>query len=120
MKKLMLLAFIGLLFTSCESSMQVVSDSDKSANFDSYRTFQILPWPEELNQLVSKTSQMLVDESIATVLTRYGYTQVEQNADLALGLAQYAYVFEGGQLALEGDAKELKGNEHVRAAYLGT
>lgn len=44
---------------------------------------------------------------------------VEQNADLALNLARYAYVFEGGRLALEGPAKELKGNKHVRAAYLG-
>ena len=44
---------------------------------------------------------------------------VEQNAELALDLASYAYVLETGDLALEGPAKELRDNEHVRAAYLG-
>jgi branched-chain amino acid transport system ATP-binding protein len=44
---------------------------------------------------------------------------VEQNAELALELASYAYVLETGSLALEGPASELHDNEHVRAAYLG-
>ncbi|UWQ85533.1 ABC transporter ATP-binding protein [Leisingera caerulea] len=44
---------------------------------------------------------------------------VEQNAELALELADYAYVLETGNAAMEGPADELHGNEHVRAAYLG-
>jgi len=44
---------------------------------------------------------------------------VEQNAELALELADYAYVLETGSLALEGPAADLRDNEHVRAAYLG-
>jgi branched-chain amino acid transport system ATP-binding protein len=44
---------------------------------------------------------------------------VEQNAELALELADHAYVLETGNLALEGPADELHDNEHVRAAYLG-
>ena len=44
---------------------------------------------------------------------------VEQNAELALELADYAYVLETGSLALEGPADQLHDNEHVRAAYLG-
>ena len=44
---------------------------------------------------------------------------VEQNAELALELANYGYVLETGDLALEGPANELHDNEHVRAAYLG-
>jgi len=44
---------------------------------------------------------------------------VEQNAELALELADYAYVLETGNMALEGPAKELRDNDHVRAAYLG-
>ncbi len=44
---------------------------------------------------------------------------VEQNAELALDLADHAYVLETGNLALEGPADELHDNEHVRAAYLG-
>ncbi len=44
---------------------------------------------------------------------------VEQNAELALGLARFAYVLETGTVALEGPAKELHESEHVRRAYLG-
>jgi branched-chain amino acid transport system ATP-binding protein len=44
---------------------------------------------------------------------------VEQNAELALGLADTAYVLETGRLALSGPADELHDNAHVRAAYLG-
>ena len=44
---------------------------------------------------------------------------VEQNAELALRLADYAYVLETGTVALEGGAAELHGNDHVRKAYLG-
>ncbi len=44
---------------------------------------------------------------------------VEQNAELALELAHNAYVLETGNTAMEGPAHELRGNEHVRAAYLG-
>ena len=44
---------------------------------------------------------------------------VEQNAELALSLADHAYVFETGSLVLEGRARDLHDNDHVRAAYLG-
>ncbi|ODA66294.1 High-affinity branched-chain amino acid transport ATP-binding protein LivF [Methyloligella halotolerans] len=44
---------------------------------------------------------------------------VEQNAELALKLARFAYVLETGNIALEGPAQELHDNEHVRRAYLG-
>ena len=44
---------------------------------------------------------------------------VEQNSKLALGVAQRGYVLEVGTVSLEGDAKELLENEHVKKAYLG-
>ena len=44
---------------------------------------------------------------------------MEQNAELALRLADYAYVPEIGSVALHGPASELHENDHVRRAYLG-
>ena len=44
---------------------------------------------------------------------------VEQNAELALTLADYAYVLELGSVALHGPAADLHENAHVRRAYLG-
>jgi branched-chain amino acid transport system ATP-binding protein len=44
---------------------------------------------------------------------------VEQNAHLALELADYAYVLEAGQVALAGDAETIKADEGVQRSYLG-
>jgi branched-chain amino acid transport system ATP-binding protein len=44
---------------------------------------------------------------------------VEQNASLALELADHAYLIETGSIAMSGTAAELRDNESVRAAYLG-
>ncbi len=44
---------------------------------------------------------------------------VEQNARLALELADTAYLLETGQVALSGAAADLRNDETVRAAYLG-
>lgn len=44
---------------------------------------------------------------------------VEQNANMALSIADRAYVLETGKIVLGGDAKDLLGNEDIRKAYLG-
>lgn len=44
---------------------------------------------------------------------------VEQNANLALQVADRGYVLEAGQLTLTGPARELLADERVRQAYLG-
>ncbi len=44
---------------------------------------------------------------------------VEQNANLALRLADRAYVMETGRITLTGTGTELLNNAHVRASYLG-
>ena len=44
---------------------------------------------------------------------------VEQNALMALDVAQRGYVMETGTIALQGPAAELKTNEQVRKTYLG-
>ena len=44
---------------------------------------------------------------------------VEQNARLALALAQHAYVIETGDIVLSGPAEELREDDSVKKAYLG-
>ena len=44
---------------------------------------------------------------------------VEQNAMLALRLAQYGYVLETGSIVMQGNAQELLRDEGVKKAYLG-
>lgn len=44
---------------------------------------------------------------------------VEQNANLALGVSNYGYILENGEISLHGATPMLAGNPEVRAAYLG-
>jgi branched-chain amino acid transport system ATP-binding protein len=44
---------------------------------------------------------------------------VEQNANLALELADHAYVLEAGRTVLAGPARQVRDDENVRRAYLG-
>ena len=44
---------------------------------------------------------------------------VEQNAKMALGLADYGYVLDTGNIVLEGKGSDLKRDEKVVKAYLG-
>ena len=44
---------------------------------------------------------------------------IEQNANMALNVADDAYVLETGEIVLHGPGKELLENEQVREAYLG-
>ena len=50
---------------------------------------------------------------------RVGILLVEQNAAMALDLADRAYLIETGRVVLSGSAEEVKNNDAVRASYLG-
>jgi len=67
-------------------------------------------------------SPKLVDEVFAIIadLREQGITAllVEQNALMALSIANYAYVIQTGRIILEGPASDMIANEEVRRAYL--
>ena len=58
---------------------------------------------------------------IIQTINRQGTTifMVEQNANMALGIANRAYVLQTGQVVLSGPAAELRQNPMIREAYLG-
>jgi branched-chain amino acid transport system ATP-binding protein len=66
---------------------------------------------------------MLVEKifEIIQEINRTGTTimLVEQNANMALSIANRAYVLETGEVVLSGNARELAENPEVRKAYLG-
>ena len=59
--------------------------------------------------------------TLGTLNTEQGISMliVEQNAGLALGIAQRGYVLETGSIVVSGSSDELAGNDDVRRAYLG-
>ena len=85
--------------------------------------------------LMSKPKLLMLDEpslglapivvreifDIIRTVNQQGITVLlnEQNANMALKVADYAYVLETGSLTLSGTGAELLTNEQVKAAYLG-
>jgi branched-chain amino acid transport system ATP-binding protein len=59
------------------------------------------------------TVQRLVKQEQLTVLL------VEQNATLALQVAEHGYVMENGRIVLEGSGEKLRSNSDIREFYLG-
>ena len=59
--------------------------------------------------------------SIIKKINQQGVTilLIEQNANMALHVADTAYVLETGRIILSGSGKELLNNEQVKKAYLG-
>jgi branched-chain amino acid transport system ATP-binding protein len=66
---------------------------------------------------------VLVDKIFALLREIHGQGMsillVEQNAQMALQLADRGYVIESGNIVLEDTARNLLGNDQVRKAYLG-
>ena len=85
--------------------------------------------------LMSKPKLLLLDEpsmglapllireifNIIVDINKTGTTVllVEQNANMALSIANRAYVLETGRITISGDAKKLAASEEIRKAYLG-
>ncbi|RFU62732.1 ABC transporter ATP-binding protein [Bacillus sp. V59.32b] len=69
-----------------------------------------------LAPLLVKTIFRIIEEINKTGTT---ILLVEQNANLALSIANRAYVVETGRIVLSGDAEELTSSEQVKMAYLG-
>jgi branched-chain amino acid transport system ATP-binding protein len=85
--------------------------------------------------LMSKPSLILLDEPsmglspilveeifrIIVEINKQGMSilLVEQNAQMALSVANRAYVLETGRIVLSGPAKEIADNPQVKSAYLG-
>ncbi len=65
-----------------------------------------------LVQQIFKTIQDIRDQGVSVLL-------VEQNAFMALQIADYGYVMETGVIVLEGSAKKLLNDDSVKEAYLG-
>ena len=68
-------------------------------------------------------SPLYVDRVLELIqaINRQGVTifMVEQNANLALQIADYGYVLQTGRIALAGPADELRRNPQIRDVYLG-
>lgn len=65
---------------------------------------------QEIFQLIKKINA----EEKTTILL------VEQNANVAFGICDHAYIMEGGRVAMSGTVEQMKSNDDVKEFYLGT
>jgi branched-chain amino acid transport system ATP-binding protein len=68
--------------------------------------------PVVVEDLARRVDSIRKDLGIAILL-------VEQNAVVALSIADYGYVLENGRVALEGAAADLRGRREIQESYLG-
>jgi len=68
--------------------------------------------PLLVKEIFRVISEMSADEGMAILL-------VEQNARMALSVADYAYVMENGRVVLDGPSEQLAENEDIKEFYLG-
>jgi branched-chain amino acid transport system ATP-binding protein len=68
--------------------------------------------PLLVEEIFYEIKQISIDEGTAILL-------VEQNARVALNLADYAYVMENGRIVLDGTSDQLNENEDIKEFYLG-
>ena len=106
-----------------------------------YRSFSTLSGGEQQmlavgRALMAKPKLIMMDEpslglapivvrgifEIIREINRQGITVllIEQNANMALKVADWAYVMQTGSILMQGPGAELAANEEVKAAYLGT
>ena len=68
--------------------------------------------PMLVSEIFDIVARLNREEHVAVLLA-------EQNATVALRVAQYGYVMENGRIVLDGDAKAISANEDIREFYLG-
>lgn len=68
--------------------------------------------PLVVKDIYEKISRINREQGITMIL-------VEQNANMALAVADYGYVMENGKIVLDGEAEKLKNNEDIKEFYLG-
>ena len=68
--------------------------------------------PLLVQEIFSEINSISSEQGMAILL-------VEQNARVALSLADYAYVMENGRIVLDGTTEELNRNEDIKEFYLG-
>ena len=68
--------------------------------------------PVVVEDLVRRVSSIKQELGITVLL-------VEQNARVALAIADHGYLLENGRVVLEGPAAELRGRREIQQSYLG-
>ena len=86
------------------------------------KVFELFPRLKERRKQLAGTMSGGEQQMLAmgrALMSNASMLMLEQNAQMALSVADRAYVLETGRVVMEGTGAELLTNERVRSAYLG-
>lgn len=81
------LLFFAALMTSCVSNFKVSADYDKATDFSAYKTFNFLPWRDDVSTHISKEAQDKLYAAAKNEMEARGYIFVQSGGDLAVGIS---------------------------------
>jgi hypothetical protein len=79
-------AFILLAMVACSPSVNVVSDYDRTVDFNKYSTFEFYGWPEGIDGNMSRFDQERIEQAVKNEFERRGITQVDSDGNLIVTL----------------------------------
>lgn len=85
MKKIIFLFALGLSLYSC-SSVQVVTDYDKSVDFSKYKTIQYYGWAKNSGEILNRFDKERIEQAFAEEFRKRGMEIVKDNGDLVVAL----------------------------------
>lgn len=85
MKRIVYLLLVSTIIVGC-SSISVTTDYDKTADFNSFKTYSFYEWKEESDQLLTNFDKERIKNSVGEELEARGYTFKEGEADLTVSL----------------------------------
>ncbi len=86
MKKIFLVFFaLAFILGSC-STVKVVSDMDPNVNFAKYKTYNILPWNEDVSSMVNDFDRKRIVDAVKNEMAARGYTYSESSPDVSVSI----------------------------------
>jgi len=77
---------VAIILSSCSSSLEVIADYDKNADFRAYKTFKFLTWNDANKKLVIEFDRKRIEDAITNEMTARGYKKATGTADLEIGV----------------------------------
>lgn len=84
-KRIFFTLFLPVAFFGC-SSTKVVMDYDKNAPFESYKTYNFLPWSEQNSKMINQLDQDRLYDGCRVEMNKRGFTEVKDNPDVYVNL----------------------------------
>ncbi len=94
MKRLVLFSMIVALFSVSCNTLKVTADYDKTTNFESYKTFTLLPWNPHNDSVVSPFVKERILDALKNEMIKRGYFYVADIKKADLGVNTFVLLQE--------------------------